>query len=156
MDNVVRDQNPNCHFWGVTQLPECSTTKGAGRTPKSPLRPNHRFTPRLTPSKGPAHSPTPMEWARVPAKPYLNFSPGLTNLLKSARTRVGYHWLTPCPQLWPPSTTGSKACRSSNWSLSAWLSKRQASRGQREKVEATFDGSLREEQVCMGAQAFGP
>ena len=86
---------------------------------------------QTTPSKGPAHSPTPMEWARVPAKPYLNFSPGLTNLLKSARTWVGYHWLTPCTQLWPPSMTGSKACRRSNWSLSAWPSKREASRGKR-------------------------
>ena len=124
-------KTPTVTFEGWLSSLNCSSTMGAGRAPKSTLRPDHQFTPRLTPSKGPAHSPTPMEWARVPAKPYLNFSPGLTNLLKSARTWVGYHWLTPCTQLWPPSMTGSKACRRSNWSLSAWPSKREASRGKR-------------------------
>lgn len=36
-----------------------------------------------------------MEWARVPGKPGLNFSPGPTSLLKSARTWVSKHWITP-------------------------------------------------------------
>ena len=129
-NEIQRDQNPNCHFWGVTQHPACSTTKGAGRAPKSPLWPDHWSTPRLPPSKGPAHSLTPMEWARVPGKPGLNFSPGLTSLLKSARTQVSKHWITPSTQLSPPSRTGS---------MRAWLNKREASRGGGKKVKATFD-----------------
>ena len=116
MNNKILYKRPqtNCHFWGarsksreLRMIPAHSTTNGAGRPPKPPLRPDLPICPYPHPCKEPGHPP----WRESKGTCYLfslppccSTSPSKALLESLVWSLVNFYWLKN-PRAWVGNNT---------------------------------------------------